>query len=159
VNVTYNVNKIKNENSFLISAIHYKCHLWNKEVGNEYNQLTFNIECEVRIQFAKWILDIAFIQAWVFLSGILKIENAYLFVSFTQLVLVNKQQDAQFLCMFISILYMFRVAMCPSSGELLYRCDIWFISLCVDERLVCRLSAYQTVIYTEWHKSCVALIQ
>jgi len=33
---------------------------------------------------------------------------------------VNNQLDAQFfLCMFISILYMFREAMCPSSGELI----------------------------------------
>ena len=45
-----------------------------------------------------------------------------------------------FSCMFISILYMFRVAMCPSSGELLYQCDAWFMSLCVDDRLVCRLT-------------------
>ena len=36
--------------------------------------------------------------------------------------------------------YMFRAAMCPSSGELLYQCDIWFMSLCVDDRLVCRLT-------------------
>jgi len=28
--------------------------------------------------------------------------------------------------------------MCPSSGELLYQCDNWFMSLCVDDRLVCR---------------------
>ena len=33
---------------------------------------------------------------------------------------------------------MFRAAMCPSSGEFLYQCDIWFMSLCVDDRLVCR---------------------
>jgi len=39
--------------------------------------------------------------------------------------------------MFISILYMFQAAMCPSSGELLYRCVTWFMSLCVDDRLVC----------------------
>ena len=41
-------------------------------------------------------------------------------------------------CMFIFILYMFRPAMCPSPGELLYQCDTWFMSLCVDDRLVCR---------------------
>jgi len=40
-------------------------------------------------------------------------------------------------CMFISVLYMFRTALCPS-GELLYQCDIWFMLLCVDDRLVCR---------------------
>jgi hypothetical protein len=39
-------------------------------------------------------------------------------------------------CMFISILYMFRAAMCPSSGELLYQYDTWFMSPCVDDRVV-----------------------
>jgi len=39
--------------------------------------------------------------------------------------------------MFISILYMFRSATCPSSGEL-YQYDIWYMSLCIDDRLVCR---------------------
>ena len=48
-------------------------------------------------------------------------------------ILVNNQHDANFSCMFISILYMFRAAMCPSSGELLYQSDTWFMSLCVDD--------------------------
>ena len=39
--------------------------------------------------------------------------------------------------LFISIFDMFRAAMCPSSGELLYQCYTWFMSLCVDDRLVC----------------------
>ena len=34
--------------------------------------------------------------------------------------------------MFISILYMFRAAMCPSSG-VLYQYDIWYMSLCIDD--------------------------
>jgi len=34
---------------------------------------------------------------------------------------VHNQHDANsFLCMFISILYMFRAAMCPSSGKLIF---------------------------------------
>jgi len=54
------------------------------------------------------------------------------------MILVNNQLDAQFFSyLFISILYMFRAAMCPSSGELLYQCDTWFMSPCVDGRLVC----------------------
>ena len=62
------------------------------------------------------------------------------------MILVNGQLDAHFFsCMSISILYMFRTAMCPSSGELLYQCDTWFMSLCVDDRLVC----LQMVIYAE----------
>ena len=40
--------------------------------------------------------------------------------------------------MFISVLHMFQAAMCPSSGELLYQFDVWFLSLCVDDRLVCK---------------------
>jgi hypothetical protein len=36
------------------------------------------------------------------------------------IILVNNQLDSQFFsCMFISILYMFRAAMCPSWGELI----------------------------------------
>jgi len=54
------------------------------------------------------------------------------------MILVNNQLDAQFFMLFISILYMFRAAMCPSSGELLYPCDTWFMSFCVDDRLLCR---------------------
>jgi hypothetical protein len=56
-------------------------------------------------------------------------------------ILVNNQFDAQFLkCMFISVLYMFRAAMCSSSGELFYECYIWFMSPCVNDRLVYRLT-------------------
>jgi len=60
--------------------------------------------------------------------------------------------------MFISILYMFRTAMCPSSGELLYQGNTWFMSLCVGDCPVCildsllhRVTSYKTVIHTEWH--------
>jgi len=55
--------------------------------------------------------------------------------------------------MFISILYMFRAVMCPSSGELC-QYNIWYMSLCTDDRLVCRFGwvspkpAHQTIIYT-----------
>ena len=56
---------------------------------------------------------------------------------------------------------MFRTAMCPSSGELLYQCDTWFMSLCVDDRLVCRsiCSATSQQTHTESHELGVALIQ
>jgi hypothetical protein len=44
------------------------------------------------------------------------------------IIFVNNQLDAQFfLCMFISILYMFRAAMCPSSGELTLILLTWSI--------------------------------
>jgi len=35
--------------------------------------------------------------------------------------------------MFISILYMFWAAMCPSSGELLFQCDTWFVSVSLSK--------------------------
>jgi len=54
------------------------------------------------------------------------------------LIVVKTNLTHNFSCMFISILYMFRAAMCPSSGELLYQCDTSFMSLCVDDRLACR---------------------
>jgi len=60
-------------------------------------------------------------------------------MSYTFMILVKNQRDVQFFCMFISILYIFRVAMCPSSGELLYQCDTWFVSPCEDDRLVCSM--------------------
>jgi len=68
--------------------------------------------------------------------------------------------------MFISILYMFRAAMCPSSGELIVSIR-HLVSLYIDDRLVCRFGwdsvssnlAHQTVIYTEWHIPDVVLIQ
>ena len=56
------------------------------------------------------------------------------------MLLVSNELAQFFSCIFISILYMFRAAMCPSSGELLYQCDTWFMSLCIDDRLVCRLT-------------------
>jgi hypothetical protein len=53
---------------------------------------------------------------------------------------------------------MFRTAMCPSSGELLYQGNTWFMSLCVGDCPVCipdsllhRVTSYKTVIHTEWH--------
>ena len=75
------------------------------------------------------------------------------------IIIVNKQLDAHFL--FISILYMFRVTMCSSSGEsivsirrlayvILYR---WTSGMQVS------IPAYQTVTYTEWHMPDVVLIQ
>jgi len=42
--------------------------------------------------------------------------------------------------MFISFLYVFWATMCPSSEEItVYLCDTWYLSLCVDDSLVCRV--------------------
>jgi hypothetical protein len=83
-----------------------------------------------------------------------------------RIIFVNNQLDAQFLfsCIFISILSMFRAAMCPSSGELIvsirhlvyvtvYR---WLFGVQVQS---CRFPAHQTAFYTEWHITDVVLIQ
>jgi hypothetical protein len=52
--------------------------------------------------------------------------------------LVNKANFVHnFLTPFIPFLYTFRATMCPSSGEKLYLCDTWYLSLCVDDCLVC----------------------
>jgi len=60
----------------------------------------------------------------------------------------RRSSTHNFSCMFISILYTFRAAMCPSSGELLYQCDTWFMSLCVDDRLVCYTRCHiDTIIF------------
>jgi len=49
--------------------------------------------------------------------------------------------------MFISVLYMFRAAMCPSSGELIVS-KIWYMSLCIDDRLVCRFGwVFISILY------------
>jgi len=56
------------------------------------------------------------------------------------MILVITNSTHSFACTFISILYMFRAAMCPSSGELLYQCDTWCMSPCVEDRLVRRLN-------------------
>jgi len=62
--------------------------------------------------------------------------------------------------MFISILYMFRARMCSSSGDHLYHYDIWYMSLYVGDRLVCRFGwnleiplkpAYYSMQVTVWY--------
>jgi len=55
------------------------------------------------------------------------------------IIFVNNQLDAQFFFMYVYFysLYMFRAAMCPSSGEL-YQYKIWYMSLSIDDRLVHR---------------------
>jgi len=66
--------------------------------------------------------------------------------------------------MFISILYMFRAAIFPSSGELILSMrHLVYVSLCRwPSGMQAGMSfrpAYQTVIYTEWHIPGVVLIQ
>ena len=63
-----------------------------------------------------------------FFSGSVEIELISFLVVLTAM---TRSAQIPFSCMFISILYMFRAAMCPSSGELLYQCDAWFMSLYV----------------------------
>jgi hypothetical protein len=52
---------------------------------------------------------------------VIKYNEFYVLLTvYLGLIFVNKQLYANsFSCMFISILYMFRAAMCPSAGELI----------------------------------------
>ena len=75
-------------------------------------------------------------MSFIFGNFQFKVSSVFLFVLLTLhpgMILVNNQLDAQYFMYFISILYMFRAAMCPSSGELLYQCDTWFMSICADD--------------------------
>jgi len=62
--------------------------------------------------------------------------------------------------MFISILYMFLAAKCPSSGELIVSIrHLVYVTLYRWPFGVQVAPAHQTVIYTEWHIPDVVLIQ
>ena len=70
-------------------------------------------------------------------------KHVLVYVSFTAhlgITLLNNQTN-----MFISILNMFRAAMCSSSGESILTM-LYLVSLCVGDRLVCRLGWNQTCI-------------
>ena len=77
------------------------------------------------------------------------------------IIFVNKRtQCTVFSDTFISILYMFRAATFPSSGELIVSMrHLVYVTLCRWPSGVHVGPAYQTVIYTEWHIAGVALIQ
>jgi hypothetical protein len=72
---------------------------------------------------------------------------------------VNNQLDAQFFFsfMFISILYMFRAAMCSSSGELIV--SIRHLVYVTLYRGPFSVHTKRSSIYTEWHIPDVVLIQ
>jgi len=64
--------------------------------------------------------------------------------------------------MFISILYLFQAAMCPSSGGLIVSMrHLVYVTLCrwPSGMQVGIWPAYQAVTYTEWHIPGFALIQ
>ena len=70
-------------------------------------------------------------------------------------IFVNNQREAQFfLYMFISILYMFQAAMCPSSGELIV--SIWNLVYVTPYRWPFGAQVWMSLIQTctlntEWH--------
>jgi len=150
-----------------------------------------------------------FNKAWIISTDFQKILK----IKFNENLVIKSNLVRSFSSMFISILYMFRANMCPSSGEITvsirhlvlvtlggwpsgmysrrsstqsdkYGVDTWYLSLCVDDRLVCipdghphRVTntgstpgtchsvwmtvwyIYQTVIHTERQIPGVALIQ
>jgi len=77
-----------------------------------------------------------------------------------KVTLVNKTNVVHnFSCMFISILYMFRANMCPSSGEVTV--SVWHLVCHSAWMTVWYASqpAYQTVNHTVWQTLDVTLIQ
>ena len=64
------------------------------------------------------------------------------------IILVNNPLAHFFSCMFISILYMFRAAMYPSSGELIVSIHLVYVTLCRRPSGVQVKTARQTVVYT-----------
>ena len=79
------------------------------------------------------------------------------------LIFVNNQLDAKFFLIYAySILYMFWIAMCSSSVELIVSIrHLVYVTLCrlPSGMQVSSKHAYQTVIYPEWHIPDVVLIQ
>jgi len=74
--------------------------------------------------------------------------------------LVNDQLDTQFFSM-----YLFQFSTCfeqpraHHQEDQLYQYNIWYMSLCVGDRIVCRRPAHDTVTDTQWHIPDVVLIQ
>jgi len=60
------------------------------------------------------------------------------FYNFIKYVLVNNQLDAQF----VMYVYFYSLHVSgshvPIVRRIITQCDIWFMSLCVDDHLVCR---------------------
>jgi hypothetical protein len=77
------------------------------------------------------------------------------------IIFVNKQLDIEFyLCMFISILHVFRATMYPSSGELIVSIrHLVYINLYRWPFDVQVQPAHQTVIYKEWYIPDIILTQ
>jgi len=56
--------------------------------------------------------------------------------------------------MFISVLYMFRAAMGPSSGELILSIHLVYVTF-IDGRLVCRCSTPNSHLYRVTYTRCI----
>ena len=63
--------------------------------------------------------------------------------------LVTDQLDAHFFYVFVSILYMFRATSCSSSGDQLHQYNIWYMSLCVGDRFMCRSPTSRHETFTD----------
>jgi len=78
--------------------------------------------------------------------------------------MVNDQLDALFLMCLFHFYTCFEQPSAHHQESQLYQYIIWYISLCVGDRLVCRSErtlwpAYQMVTYTEWYIPDDVLIQ
>jgi len=97
-----------------------------------------------------------------------ELRNVHLYFMFCwpcvslQSLQITNLTHSSFSCMFISILYMFRTAMCPSSGELIVSLrHLVYVTVCrcFNGTAVPSKPAYEKGIYTEWHIPDVVLMQ
>jgi len=60
-------------------------------------------------------------------------------------IIVNNQTEHNsFFCLFISILTCFKQPCAHHKASQLYQYDIWYMSLCTGDHLVCRLGSIYT---------------
>ena len=96
----------------------FKHHLALRTNHEGVHYVIFTVLCLV---FSSWMK--IFLSEHCYQTLLISIESVH------KKSLQISQLMHNFSCMFISILYMFRAAVCPSSGELLYQCYTWFMSL------------------------------
>ena len=81
----------------------------------------------------------------------------------SQTSLLTLQIQPTWCTIFLVCLFIFSTCfgqLCAHHQEKLqYQCDPWYLSLSVDDWLVCRVGSYIPVIHTEWQILGVALIQ
>ena len=117
-----------------------------------------NFTCFFHHLCTERLLNVILIFRKVFVSNFYILLTVHLGI-----ILVNNQLDAQFFCMCL-----FRYSTCfeqpyaHHQENQLNQYDIWYMSLYVGDRLVCRFgrtskAAYQTVTYIKWYISDILI--